>query len=127
MHEERGVNRTQKKHQFHILTQMGRKMTTEELQSSHQLLTGAVAFMIDHAPRLFDTSKPPPQLLKDITGNRTPSNFNVNRASESISQKTVRLEVDICMLEQSSTFNSNLSCANRICLFEINKFKVVLF
>ena len=64
-----------------------RKMTTEELQSSHQLLTVAVAFMIDHAPRLFDTSKPPPQLLKDITGNRTPSNFNVNRASESISSE----------------------------------------
>ena len=33
MHEESGVSRSQKKHEFHILTQMGRKMTTEEQNS----------------------------------------------------------------------------------------------
>ena len=46
-----------------------RKMSTEELQSSHQMFTEAVAFMVDTAPRLFDTF--PPQLLKDVTAHNT--------------------------------------------------------
>jgi len=44
-----------------------RKMPREELGTAHGLFAEAIAYMIDHAPHIFDRSRPPPQLLKDVS------------------------------------------------------------